>query len=116
MNNRAIVRENGEGVAIGMPNNIIGGTTIEARNVISGNNDNGIIIYANEILVQGNFIGTDVTGTLTLGNGNSGVWIENGSNNIIGGLEENHGNIIAYNAGNGLSVIGGAGNSILSNA
>jgi len=46
------------------PNNTIGGTTPEARNVISGNNGYGVGILlsgATANKVQGNFIGTDVT-------------------------------------------------------
>ena len=54
---------------------MIGGVTEEARNVISGNNDNGIWIQGNGPLiadgnkVQGNFIGLAANGTDPLGNG-----------------------------------------------
>ena len=44
----------------------IGGTTAAARNVISGNDHNGVFILRSRRdrqLVQGNYIGTDVTGT-----------------------------------------------------
>ena len=54
------------------------------RNVISGNNVDGIQItaagpaWAANNLVQGNYIGTDVTGTLDLGNANQGVAVFTG--------------------------------------
>ncbi len=49
--------------------NTIGGTTAAARNIISGNTDAGVEIDdANDNVVEGNFIGTDVTGTVALGN------------------------------------------------
>ena len=55
----------------------IGGTATGTRNVISGNNQAGIEISGTTSnLVQGNFIGTDVTGTLALGNTETGVLID----------------------------------------
>jgi hypothetical protein len=64
--------------------NTIGGNTREAGNVISGNNI-GVSIEsgaeANQVL--GNFIGTNVFGTRSLGN-SVGVLIDNARNNTIG--------------------------------
>ena len=49
--------------------NTIGGTTAAARNIISANADAGVEIHgANDNLVEGDYIGTDVTGTVALGN------------------------------------------------
>ena len=53
--------------------NVIGGTDVMARNVISDNGGNGILMgtdnaLVHDNLVQGNFIGTDITGTNLLGN------------------------------------------------
>ena len=103
------------------PNNIIGGTTPEVRNVISGNNNaTGVYIEGNSATgnwVQGNFIGTDVTGTAALGN-NGGLRITNGAvNNTIGGTIAGAGNTIAYNDDDGVQVSSfGPGNAILSNS
>ena len=54
--------------------NVIGGTTPQARNIISGNNV-GIrgTFDATLTQIQGNFIGTDVTGTKPLGNSTDGI-------------------------------------------
>lgn len=52
----------------GARGNVIGGTVPAARNVISGNANIGVYLYSsNATSVQGNFIGTDVNGTRTLG-------------------------------------------------
>ena len=110
-------------------NNTIGGTTAEARNVISGNDGFGISITGvsgptntTNNTVQGNFIGTDVTGTKALGNANHGVIVQFGaSSNTIGGTAGGAGNTIAFNGGSGV-VVGlsatdsSVGNAILSNS
>lgn len=96
---------NGVGMRISGPtNNTIGGTAVGAGNVISGNEGNGIeftVGPANGTVVQGNFIGTDASGTLNLGNSGTGIvlWSDDVT---IGGTTSGAGNIIAYNKGNGL--------------
>ena len=47
--------------------------------MISGNRSSGISLQGAENVVQGNFIGTDLTGTRALGNAINGVLLENGS-------------------------------------
>ena len=67
----AVAAANGTGVEIasGGENNTIGGTTASARNIISANAYSGVEIDdANDNLVEGDFIGTEVTGTVALGN------------------------------------------------
>jgi hypothetical protein len=81
----------------------VGGTVPAARNVISGN-ENGIARFVSSegaMTVQGNFIGTDVTGTVALGNARLGVVIEGG---LIGGTAPGAGNIISGNGGDGIGV------------
>ncbi|MCH8814922.1 MAG: hypothetical protein IH957_07470 [Chloroflexi bacterium] len=82
-------------------NNTIGGTTPGAGNVISGNGNIGVIIGGQAStgnVVQGNLIGTDITGTANLGNFSDGVRIiGEASNNTIGGTTPGAGNIIAFN-------------------
>ncbi len=92
--------------------NLIGGTTASARNIISANGYSGVQIYeANDNLVEGNYVGTDKTGTIALGNnvgsgafgdGFGGVTLDGGSSgNTIGGLTatpgSGAGNVISGN-------------------
>ena len=53
-------------------------------------------------LIQGNFIGTDITGTQLLGNGADGVFVVESISNTV------EGNVIAGNSGNGVGISFGA--------
>jgi len=90
----------GIGVALAGHDNVIGGTEPGARNVISGNRVGGVSLgfeIGTNNLVQGNFIGTDESGILPLGNGLNGVAIRPlASNNTIGGTAPGAGNRIAF--------------------
>ena len=113
-----------QGVAIfgSATNNTIGGTAAGARNVLSGNNGEGVRITGAGTtgnVVQGNFIGTNAAGTAGIANSRQGVWIDNAAaNNTIGGTAAGAGNTIAYNTLDGvaLSSIAGTGNAVLGNA
>ncbi|MEW6130617.1 MAG: C25 family cysteine peptidase [Acidobacteriota bacterium] len=86
-------------------NNLIGGTTPEARNLISGNNASGITIAGDSAnpaqgnLIQGNFIGTNAAGTASLGSNASGTGILLNSviDVTIGGTAPGAGNLISGN-------------------
>lgn len=103
-------------------NSTIGGTVAGARNVISGNRSDGVLISGNSRNNQlhGNFIGTDISGTQPLGNSGNGVKIEAAAvTNRIGGTSADQGNTIAFNAGNGVLVFASSsatGNSIRRNS
>lgn len=90
-------------------------------NLIGGNKNNGIVIDDNSQnnIIEGNRIGVnfDEDGNeIALGNGTRGIWIRDGSNNTIGGEDnQTQGNVIAYNKGAGVSVVNGTGNSVLGN-
>jgi hypothetical protein len=94
----------GVGVSIGGDNNLVGGTTVDARNIISGNNRGIDTGSGANNTVQGNFIGTDITGTIAIANPNIGVNTQ-GTNNLIGGLTTTPGtppgNLISGNTGTG---------------
>src|SRR5206468_5555237 len=87
------------GIAAASPGNIIGGTDPGAGNVISGNDGNGIEIDGagcNNWRIQGNYMGTDITGTEPLGNSGYGV-VSVLDDTVIGGTAAGAGNTIAYN-------------------
>lgn len=79
--------------------NFIGGTAPGARNVISGTTGYGIAIGgANSNEVEGNYIGTDISGQAPIPNAFAGVAVEEGSvGNVIGGTAPGAGNVIDYN-------------------
>ena len=105
-----------DGIFVGDNNDTIGGTTASAGNVISANAGAGIALSVVGALVQGNFIGTDVTGTKPLGNAGDGI-TASGSNNTIGGTTARAGNLIAFNGGSGVGVVNNAtGVGILANS
>src|SRR5262249_47559499 len=76
-------------------NNLIGGTTPAARNLISGNGKGVFVRGGTNNMVQGNFIGTDKTGTVVL-TGQAGLDIRS-NDNLIGGSTEAARNVIAGN-------------------
>lgn len=97
-------RRNFHGIGLGTSsNNLIGGTTAAARNVIAGNTFQGILINGNGNTIQGNFIGTNASGTAAVltstGGAQSGVSIENATStdNVIGGTAAGAGNLISGN-------------------
>jgi len=90
---------NGTGISGSGSNLLIGGSTPAARNIISGNGSDGVAFGGAGSRLQGNFIGTDVTGTAALGNGGNGVVAGNGA--LIGGTNVEERNVISGNAGNG---------------
>ena len=83
--------------------NIIGGTTLAARNIIAGGNDTGIyLLSCSGNIVQGNYIGVSATGT-SLGNTNNGIVIYGAVGNVIGGTVAGARNIISGNGGSGIN-------------
>ncbi len=108
----------GDGILVyyGSFSNVIGGTELGAGNIISGNFRYGVALQACvENTVQGNFIGTDVTGTLDLGNFGAGVNV-NGYNHLIGGIEVSAGNIVAFNRGEGVRLGNAEGTRVQRNS
>ena len=89
----------GDGVFLASPNNTIGGTAPGAGNVISANGLDGILIASNSAgnLVEGNLIGTDVSGTQTIPNLGNGVEISGSVANTIGGTTPGASNLISGN-------------------
>ncbi|HKU74629.1 MAG TPA: SBBP repeat-containing protein [Pyrinomonadaceae bacterium] len=95
-------------VAIGL-NILVGGPASGARNVISGNSGDGVYLRGAGNKLQGNYIGTDITGTLALGNTGNGVIA--GTNALIGGTAPEERNIISANGNFSGNVALGENNS-----
>lgn len=98
--------------------NIIGGDTVEKRNLISGNGSGVQLSGAGgNNVVAGNLIGTDSTGTRALPN-TTGVSVSN-QTNLIGGVTAiigaPPGNVIAGNSGDGISLGGGSRHLVAGN-
>ena len=68
------------------------------RNLISGNHNRGLFSLPLGNLVQGNYIGTDVTGTAALPNACVGAYIGESSNNVI------EGNVLSGNLCSGVAI------------
>jgi hypothetical protein len=66
-------------------------------------------------LLQGDYIGTDVTGTSALGNGSYGVFVSSSKQNTIGGSTAGSGNVISGNGLGGISISSGNNTSIYGN-
>ena len=84
------------GVRVNAPNNIIGGTSAGAGNVISGNNNAGLWINsgANSTQVYGNLIGTNASGSEAVGNTYYGIVVQSNFNQI-GGSTAAHRNVVS---------------------
>ena len=98
-------------IDIGAKNVTIGGTTPAARNVISGNVagigiGNGFDNGGSGHHIQGNFIGTDASGTAALPNGIGISLHTNVSGSTIGGDTPGARNVISGNTGQGVGVSG----------
>ena len=98
-------------------NNTVGGSATGAGNVISGNDEAGVLMwYAQGSTVEGNFIGTDATGTIAFGNHGPGVRLL-GDGVAVGGTTAGAGNLVAFNDGAGVVLaVAGAGNAIRGNS
>jgi hypothetical protein len=97
---------NGIGVVVG-PNELVGGTTPIARNIISGNGV-GIVDNAIGAVIEGNYIGTDITGTQAVVGDGDGVWLGGAgglSGGTVGGAATGAGNVISGNL-DGIRIFG----------
>jgi hypothetical protein len=92
--------------------NNIGGTAAGSRNVISGNDANGVQVVgaaATTNAVLGNLIGTDVSGGVPIANANNGVLLTGVAGNTVGSTSAAGRNIISGNGNAGAPS--GSGNA-----
>ena len=104
------------------PGNTIGGTASGAGNLVSANadanGDAGIYLVGSDAtgnVIQGNKIGTDVTGSLALGNTHEGIFLTDSPSNTIGGAVAGAGNLISANFTRGIFLTNASGNVIQGN-
>ncbi|HEV3344421.1 MAG TPA: DUF4214 domain-containing protein [Pirellulales bacterium] len=120
------------GTTVGGPSSLAGGQLAGAGNLISGNDGDGLALFgadpshpSDSNRIQGNFIGTDVTGTKALGNGlgpvgqqkaeTRGIVLAEATNTLIGGTAAGTGNLISANSNEQVKIDGGSGNKIEGN-
>lgn len=76
----------------------IGGDKLSDRNIISGNDEEGILVYSSVSFIENNFIGLNVTGDSALANTHDGIKLAKGNfNDIIN-------NTISGNGGDGIEI------------
>lgn len=99
------------GVVISGNSVTVGGTTAAARNIISGNGASsaagaGIVIGGSNNVIEGNYIGTNITGSKAVPNVGDGIEIEQGTGNFIGTTTAGAGNVISANSADGVYLDG----------
>jgi gliding motility-associated-like protein len=100
--------QKGNGVLVSKSLHVtIGGGSTGQGNVISGNKGNGILAIgaSNYLVVQGNYLGVDVTGAVAAPNSGSGVAVDASKYALIGGTTPMQRNIASSNLGNGITLI-----------
>jgi hypothetical protein len=109
---RSAVPNGGNGILVygGAKETVIGGPVVGSGNLVAGNAGHGIGIQGEGTtgsVVQGNLVGTDVTGAMLIPNGGNGVDLAFGTqNNTIGALGGGARNLIGGNRGSGISLFG----------
>ncbi len=119
----AVGNDVGITIYAGSTNNTIGGTIAGARDVISGNGDGIDIAYsisggaaASDTVVEGDYIGTNATGTAAVPNDGNGILIFEGpSDNTIGGTAAGSQNVISGNTYDGVSLFDSTANVVEGN-
>ncbi|MEB3356530.1 MAG: lamin tail domain-containing protein [Synechococcales bacterium] len=107
-----IIDNTGDGIQVGdgqtdsSSTNVIGGSALGDRNVISGNGDDGIDVKvgSNSNVITNNYIGTSLDGNAAFANGGNGVQIDSASNNQVGGANVGDRNVISGNTENGVLI------------
>ncbi len=97
--------------------NTIGGSGVAHRNIISGNDGDGIEISGETTdgnSVRGNWIGVNATGDAMLSNRGDGISIVGGADNtLVGGIGAGEGNWIVASNGDGIEIDGASTGTII---
>lgn len=84
---------------------VTGGNSVARGMVINRFDGLGIALAGSGSIVEGNFIGTNASGTAGLGNTDTGVLISQGSGHLIGGTVAAARNVISGNFNHGVQVL-----------
>lgn len=112
----APLANSGNGVYVsGAIGTLVGGP--DGGNVISGNSALGVGIFdgSANIRVQANRIGLG-GGDVPLGNSYDGIYVQDSSDNLVGGSAPGDGNTVAFNGASGILVLSGQRNTISRNS
>jgi hypothetical protein len=106
-----IQANNNSGIGVVGDGNRIGGPEPGQRNIASGNRGGGISVTGKRNVVQGNWVGLDITGRLPRPNGggfiNGGIQLgPPATDNWIGGAGPRRGNVVCANLAAGIALVG----------
>jgi len=99
----------------------IGGSLVNQGNLVSGNGY-GMMLFADGAIIQGNFVGVDGSHISALPNTHAGIQLQSSSSpaspNIVGASSPGiiGGNLVAWNGGEGIVLVGGTRNTIRGNS
>lgn len=97
------------GIEVAAGTNVqVGSDVAGGGNLVSGNLMGGIEVYADDVLVVGNKVGTNLAGTATLGNGGRGIRV------FFAEDCEIRSNLVGGNTSSGIEV-GGSGHRVVGN-
>jgi hypothetical protein len=98
----AALPNHGAGILLHFGGGTVGGIAPRYSNLVSGNTGAGIVVDSDGGTIQGNRIGTDITGKFALPN-YIGVVISASQHNVIGGNGFDLGNVISGNLSSGIA-------------
>ena len=98
-----------DGITVGAgAGNVIGGTSAAERNVIAGNDNDGIDVVgatAGGTVISGNYIGVGAAGSTAIPNAFFGIYLD-AVGNTVGGSTAGSGNVISGNGETGVAIRG----------
>ncbi len=101
----AALRNGGGGMIINPSQGaIIGGAAAGSGNLISGNFGYGLLVQGGQVVIQGNRIGTDATGSAAVPNSGVGVQCFFPADMLLGGDTPGSGNLISGNGFDGVRI------------
>ena len=102
------------GIQSRSPGALIGGTTPEARNVVSGNKGAQILIRGINNVVQGNYVGTNASGIFRVFNEGAGIYLLGANGTMVGGTG-GAGNLISGTGSAGVNIGASTNSQLIGN-